>query len=395
MKPFEIVLIITFIITGSLANIIPKIEMETKSLGIRFQHTWIFLFFMFLNEILAFPIYYISNKKETENKNINLENKKPECKFYHSIPSVLFDFIGAGINFLGLAILPASITQMLGSSQIIFTYLLSKLFTNNKHNINHYIGITLTIIGIILVGISGNNNSNYSLSTILMGIFCVLIGMFFLSCQVIYEENLTKIYNCSVIKIIGFQGIFGSIFSFIMILILSNISCGMGKSDFLKEICSLDDNGLYYVENLSFAFKQLKNSSLLIFLTLFYFIGDLFCNLTGIKIGQILSAMSRSILEPVKSIVVWCYFVLPFNSPELRENVSIVQLIGFVVLVLGNLIYHHVIDIIDIVNHYVLNKKMLNLNKNKNENENDINYDNENSKLINEKDYNEEDKLLV
>ena len=394
MNPLEIILIITFIITGSLANIIPKIEMETKSLGIRFQHTWIFLFFMFLNEILAFPIYYIINKNEkTENKNLNIENKKPECKFYHSIPSVIFDFIGAGINFLGLAILPASITQMLGSSQIIFTYILSKLLTNNKHNINHYIGITLTIIGIIFVGISGNNNSNYSLSTILMGIFCVLIAMFFLSCQVIYEENLTKKYNCSVIKIIGFQGIFGSIFSFIMILILSNISCGMGKSDFLKEICSLDDNGLYYVENLSFAFKQLKNSSLLIFLTLFYFIGDLFCNLTGIKIGQILSAMSRSILEPVKSVVVWFYFVLPFNYPQLREKVSIVQLIGFVILVFGNLIYHHVIDIIEIVNHYNLNKKKENLKKNKNEK--DINRDSENSKLINDKEYNEEDKLLV
>ena len=394
MNPLEIILIITFIITGSLANIIPKIEMETKSLGIRFQHTWIFLFFMFLNEILAFPIYYIINKNEKiENKNSNIQNKKPECKFYHSIPSVIFDFIGAGINFLGLAILPASITQMLGSSQIIFTYILSKLLTNNKHNINHYIGITLTIIGIIFVGISGNNNSNYSLSTILMGIFCVLIAMFFLSCQIIYEENLTKKYNCSVIKIIGFQGIFGSIFSFIMILILSNISCGMGKSDFLKEICSLDDNGLYYVENLSFAFKQLKNSSLLIFLTLFYFIGDLFCNLTGIKIGQILSAMSRSILEPVKSVVVWFYFLLPFNYPQLREKVSIVQLIGFVILVFGNLIYHHVIDIIEIVNHYHLNKKKENLKKNKNENDN--NNDSENSKLINDKEYNEEDKLLV
>ena len=179
MKPFNIILIITFIITGSLANIIPKIEMETKSLGIRFQHTWIFLFFMFLNEILAFPIYYISNKNESKNNNLNIKNKKPECKFYHSIPSVIFDFLGAGINFLGLAILPASITQMLGSSQIIFTYILSKLLTNNKHNINHYIGITLTIIGIIIVGFSGNSNSNYSFSTNLMGIFCILIAMFF------------------------------------------------------------------------------------------------------------------------------------------------------------------------------------------------------------------------
>ena len=391
MKPFNIILIITFIITGSLANIIPKIEMETKSLGIRFQHTWIFLFFMFLNEILAFPIYYISNKNESKNNNLNIKNKKPECKFYHSIPSVIFDFLGAGINFLGLAILPASITQMLGSSQIIFTYILSKLLTNNKHNINHYIGITLTIIGIIIVGFSGNSNSNYSFSTNLMGIFCILIAMFFLSCQVIYEENLTKKYNCSVIKIIGFQGIFGSFFSFIMILILSNISCGMGKSDFLKEICSFDDNGLYYVENLSFALKQLKNSTLLIFLTFFYFIGDLFCNLTGIKIGQILSGMSRSILEPVKSVVVWFYFVLPFNYPQLREKFSIIQLVGFIILVFGNLIFHHIINIVEIINKYNLNKKKENINKK----ENDINNYIENLKLINEKGYNEEDKLLV
>ena len=101
--------------------------------------------------------------------------------------------------------------------------------------------------------------------------------------------------------------------------------------------------------------------------------------------------MSRSILEPVKSVVVWFYFVLPFNYPQLREKFSIIQLVGFIILVFGNLIFHHIINIVEIINKYNLNKKKENINKK----ENDINNYIENLKLINEKGYNEEDKLLV
>ena len=344
MKKYILYLImIIFILTGSLANIIPKIELEVKSLGKKFQHVWIFLFFMFFNENFALIIYYCSNK--------TINPIKPICKHYHSIPSVIFDFFGVGINFLGLAVLPGSVTQMLSCTQLIFTYILDIIFTKNKHNCNQYFGIIITMLGVIIIGFSGSQEINSDNLTFFLGILCVLISQFFISCQIIYEENISKKYECYASKLIGYQGVYGSILTFIVILIFSNISCGKAESKFLKEVCSQDNNNNWTVENLKFAIKQLYNSGFLIFLTIFYFFGDLLCNLSGITIGQNLSAMNRAILEPLKSIFVWAYFVLPFNPPTLREYFNIYQMFGFFFLVMGNLFYHNIIDF-----NYLFNK---------------------------------------
>ena len=342
-KSILYLIMIIFILTGSLANIIPKIELEVTSLGKKFQHVWVFLFFMFFNENFALFIFYCSNK--------TINSNKPECKHYHSIPSVIFDFFGVGINFLGLAVLPGSITQMLSCTQLIFTYLLDIIFTKNKHNINQYLGIIITMLGVIIIGFSGTQTVDSDNLTFILGIICVLISQFFISCQIIYEENISKKYECYASKLIGFQGVYGSTLTFIVILIFSNISCGKAETKFLREVCSQDNNNNWRVENLSFAIKQLKNSGYLIFLTIFYFFGDLLCNLSGITIGQNLSAMNRAILEPLKSIFVWIYFVLPFNPSSLREYFDFSQLLGFFFLVMGNLFYHNIIDI-----NYYFNK---------------------------------------
>ena len=265
MKKYILYLImIIFILTGSLANIIPKIELEVKSLGKKFQHVWIFLFFMFFNENFALIIYYCSNK--------TINPIKPICKHYHSIPSVIFDFCGVGINFLGLAVLPGSVTQMLSCTQLIFTYLLDIIFTKNKHNCNQYFGIFTTMFGVIIIGFSGSQKINSDNLTFFLGILCVLISQFFISCQIIYEENISKKYECYASKLIGFQGVYGSILTFIVILIFSNISCGNAESKFLREVCSQDNNNNWTIENLKFAIRQLYNSGYLIFLTIFYFL---------------------------------------------------------------------------------------------------------------------------
>ena len=57
-KSILYLIMIIFILTGSLANIIPKIELEVTSLGKKFQHVWVFLFFMFFNENFALFIFY-------------------------------------------------------------------------------------------------------------------------------------------------------------------------------------------------------------------------------------------------------------------------------------------------------------------------------------------------
>ena len=68
----------------------------------------------------------------------------------------------------------------------------------------------------------------------------------------------------------------------IVLPILDSINCGNGKSDFVRNVCTKDENGIWSLENFKFAMKQLKNSKKLIWLSLLYAIGDLGYNLTGI-----------------------------------------------------------------------------------------------------------------
>ena len=43
---------------------------------------------------------------------------------------------------------------MLRGALLIFTYILSVIFIKNTHNKNHYFGMFLTIIGLIIVGLA-------------------------------------------------------------------------------------------------------------------------------------------------------------------------------------------------------------------------------------------------
>lgn len=57
-KSILYLIMIIFILTGSLANIIPKIELEVTSLGKKFQHVWVFYSLCFLMKILLY-LYFI------------------------------------------------------------------------------------------------------------------------------------------------------------------------------------------------------------------------------------------------------------------------------------------------------------------------------------------------
>ena len=89
--------------------------------------------------------------------------------------------------------------------------------------------------------------------------------------------------------------------------------------------------------------KQLKNNKKLIWLSLLYAIGDLGYNLTGITIGKEATSTARAIAENMKIILIWMFFLFPFNPIQYREKFNWIQLIGYLVLLFGNLIYHEII----------------------------------------------------
>ena len=334
------ILLIIFIIGSSIAGIVPKIQYETISLGVGFQHVFILMLILYIDQVCALIYYYLIEHKKEEN-----EDNKPQFQYYQSIPSIIFDFFGSSLAFFGLALLPGSICQMLRGALLIFTYILSVIFIKNSHNMNHYLGMFLTIIGLIIVGLAEGLKKTSNLGTTIGGIILTVIGQFFTAIQFVYEENLTKKYQCKITKVIGFQGIFGIFLMIIVLPILDSINCGEGKTDFIRNVCTKDENGVWSLENFVFALKQLKNSKKLIWLSLLYAVGDLGYNLTGITIGKEATSTARAIAENMKILLIWIFFLFPFNPINYREKFNWIQFIGYLMLLFGNLIYHEIIVI--------------------------------------------------
>ena len=229
---------------------------------------------MFISELISLPIYYIIyniKEEENENKEEN-KNKKKINIFQLSIPP-LFDFIGSTLMTFGLIFLSGSIFQMFRGSLIIITFIFSLFYMKNKHNINHYIGISLTVLGLILIGYSAFISSKDKLyNNSILGILLILFAQFFAAFQYIYEENIMKNYICHPMKCIGYEGFFGTIISTILIFIFYFIKCTKGKR-ITEQFCNIDDSGIYRVENIFFSIKQILNNNILIILITLYCFG--------------------------------------------------------------------------------------------------------------------------
>jgi len=91
---------------------------------------------------------YSENKIEEnfqENKQINI--------FILMIPS-FFDMMETSLKNITLVLIATSVTQMLRSSILIITYVLSLIFLRRKAYRHHLTGIFLIIFGIVLGGLS-------------------------------------------------------------------------------------------------------------------------------------------------------------------------------------------------------------------------------------------------
>ena len=346
----------TVIITGAISTIITKILYISESLGVTFTHAWFITFLMFIGELSCF-IFYHFIKKETK-------HKKPEI--YHlklSIPPLL-DLCASTFANISLIFLPGSIYQMLKGSIIIFALLLSIFVLKNKHNISHYSGAFLVIIGFILVGFSSyisNLNSNEKNKTdfkiIFLGIILILISQMVQACQVIYEENIMKNYYIHPFQFAGYEGFYGCIFSIIIMLILQCIKC-KPNTIFCEGFCISDDKGIYRMSNFIFAIKQIFNNCKIFYLIIGYIAAIAFYNSSGIALAGYTSGTARSLVDTIRTVFIWLFFMLNITkNDKIKESFSFIQFSGFIFLIMGNLIYNEI---------FVMHNKKFDLKNQKN-----------------------------
>ena len=90
--------------------------------------------------------------------------------------------------------------------------------------------------------------------------------------------------------------------------------------------------------------KQIWESTQLKIYLSMYVLSIAFFNFSGLTISKYSSATSRTIVDTLRTIVVWTFFlVMPFVPEDTKETFSWLQLLGFLILILGGVIYNEIL----------------------------------------------------
>ena len=336
-------------VTGSINTIINKIQQSIKAKGEKFEgHQEFITFCMFLGEFLCLLFYYITKNKEPSiNKDKGIKSKKDPKIWYFVFPAVL-DFLGSTISTISLTFLNSSIYQMLRGALIIFICVGTIIFLKTKYYRHHFLGIFLVVLGLIIVGINAviyDDNSSSGKNPAL-GIFLIIFSQLFTCFQLIIEEKLLKTYEISPLKAVGLEGMWGSMIYIVFLFIFNFIDC-KNWSDTLKQgMCIKESEDNIKFENVSFAFKQMGDKPILILYLLIFILSIAFFNFSGLTVAKYDSSTLRSIIDTLRTIVIWTFFlIMPFVPKETKEKFHWLQLLGFIILILGGAIYHEIIII--------------------------------------------------
>ena len=341
--------------TGSINTIANKLQQNTVSLDIKYAgHQKFITFCMFNGELLCLLIYWIKEgrlkkrkKSEALISSDGQKKNKKEAKIWYFLFPAIFDILGSSINSISLSFLPSSIYQMFRGATIIFTCIASIIFLKSKYYRHHFLGIMIVITGLVIVGINavlkGNASSGENPG---FGIFLVILSQLFSSFLFVTEEKILKSYEISPLKAVGLEGMWGVLCYIVLLFIFYFIRCEEWP-DFLKNVCILDTGTKEMrFENAIFAVKQIYESTQLKCFLCLYILSIAFFNFSGLTISKNVSSTARTIVDTIRTIVIWVFFLtMPFVPEDTKETFSWLQLLGFSILILGGVIYNEILVI--------------------------------------------------
>jgi drug/metabolite transporter (DMT)-like permease len=345
------------VVTGSINTIANKIQNQSISLGVDYNHVWFITFCMFFGECFCIIVYMIQSRNQKDTPLMDTEAKGeegddlPEATPFALILPALCDFFGSTIMTFGLTMMAGSVYQMFRGSLILFTAIFSVIFLKNKLYRHHYLALTIVISGLLLVGMSsqlykpvypdhcgkGGDSSNS-----VWGVLLVVVAQLFAATQFIVEEKFMKSYKCHPLKAVGWEGIWGAILYLVFLIIFQFIPCDPLGS-ITPSVCSKDDNGDWKLENTIFAFRQMANNGVLLFNVILYICSIAVFNFVGISVTKYASSPARAVIDTVRTIFVWLFFLMPWIDECKREQFEYLQLVGFVLLIIGTVLYNEVV----------------------------------------------------
>ena len=252
---------------------------------------------------------------------------------------------------------------MFRGGAIVTTYLFSVLLFNQQVKRKELIGTLIVLVGILIVGVT---NVVYSPATeetelktvgfILMTVSLVIQGFHFS-----FEQSLFNRFYLQPMEVVGYEGLFGTLLCLIALAILSSTHCSFGIS-----ACVYDGNGEGFIEGWNAFVEGLTSSAFLICLTVLAFISVAIYNVSSVSVTKYINALARVIGTNIKIILIWIAGIVVtvtlgrehpnYKWESLNVIVIVLQLVGFALLVVGNLVYNEIIRLPGFVRANVLNE---------------------------------------
>jgi len=298
--------------------VVQKVPTGPSAAKVGFDHPYFQSLLMMMGEFLCLIYFYMTS----DNKEIAKSQSVPQMIF--TVPCFL-DWTASTLVNMAYILIPASVVQMTRGAIVIFTCLLSVLFLGRRQHAYHVVGVILVFLGITFVSLSAIINSAASLHTEtssmyskMFGISLCLVAQVFQASMLVYEEKIMSQYSIAPLQVVGMEGAFGIFFGVVILVVLNATG----------------------TESTPAAVYQMQHSTPLTVAVIGSIFSIAFFNFSGVTVTQRASATARSTVDVSRTIIIWAVEILVgWNS------FNILQLVGFVTVALGTMVYNRLIVI--------------------------------------------------
>lgn len=215
----------------------------------------------------------------------------------------------------------------------MITALMAMIFLGRKQYIHHWLSLLTIVVGIAVVGYVSyaqpkNNSQTEDSEFSLFGVILIFLAMCFMGGMQVVEEKFMSGIELDPYYLVGMEGLWG-------LLLFAFLLPAMQKFECQGQLCP---NG--HLENTLAAYQELRENKNAQFYSLCNIISVAGFNVCGVMVTKYASAAQRSTIDACRTFTIWMFMLARGH-----EKFLIGELCGFVLLVLGTLIYNEIIEL--------------------------------------------------
>lgn len=249
------------------------------------------------------------------------------------IPSML-EYIGQVMFLMATKHIPMALSLTLKGSRVVFSAILTVIFLKRKLFPFHWIGAGAIMVGLIIASVPSMLKSEEKKedATPALGIVLVIGSEFLRAFKGVFEERLLKTLRYDALMVIGLQGIMAFCLSIPTLFIVDNVMV-KGKP----------------LESLSDTWDQYSSSAAIIGLSVTFVVTVPGLFVSGAYVTKLMSAVHNALTGTITTALVWLVSIIIHVIDSKRgfevKPIHLVQLLGFVIVILSSLVYDSIIRI--------------------------------------------------